>query len=299
VEERETVDSGRRSGPRLFLTGYLVDGSRVYYPMAGATPNEAAIDREIERARRLEYDFLKTYVRLPDHLQQRAIENAHRIGIPVSSHEIYPSAAFGVDSVEHFSATSRRGYSPKVSLLLRAYQDVVGIVAGSGMTLTPTLALGRARLAIRDTPELRSDPRWQMQPVWVRAAFDRDAPWTGGGLQQRPETLMAYHKAGVPILAGTDSPLVPYGISLHLELEAYVAAGLTPFEALRTATVNVARALHVDRDLGTVQAGKLADLVIVEGDPLADISATRNVRTVIVNGVPMRVEELTAIEGRR
>ena len=294
VAEREAVESGRRPGPRLFLTGYLVDGNRIYYPMAGATPTEAAIDREIERARRLEYDFLKTYVRLPDRLQQRAIEGAHRIGIPVSSHEIYPSGAFGVDSVEHFAATSRRGYSPKVSLLLRAYDDVVGIVAGSGMTLTPTLALGRARPAILDTPGVRNDPRWQMQPAWVRAGFDPAARRPGAGLQQRPETLMAYHKAGVPIIAGTDSPLVPYGISLHLELEAYVAAGLTPFEALQTATVNVARALHVDRDLGTVQAGRLADLAIVEGNPLADIRATRNVRMVIVNGALMRMEDLTA-----
>ena len=70
---------------------------------------------KLERARRLDYDLLKTYVRLPDLLQKRAIEGAHSIGIPVSSHEIYPSALSGIDSVEHTGATSRRGYSPKQS----------------------------------------------------------------------------------------------------------------------------------------------------------------------------------------
>jgi imidazolonepropionase-like amidohydrolase len=72
---------------------------------------------------------------------------------------------------------------------------------------------------------------------------------------------------------------MPYG-----ELEEYVAAGLTPFEALQTATTNTARLLNADGDIGTIQVGKLADLVIVEGDPLADIKAARRVRTVIKNG---------------
>ncbi|MBA2304945.1 MAG: PD40 domain-containing protein, partial [Acidobacteria bacterium] len=292
--EREAVDSGRRPGARLFFNGYLMDGTRVFYPMAATAPTEAAIDREIELARRLEYDLVKTYVRLPDALQKRAIEGAHRIGIPVSSHEVYPAAAFGVDGVEHFSATSRRGYSPKLSPLLRVYDDVVAVVAESGMTVTPTLSLGRARPAIMRSPELRSDPRWQIQPEWVRGQFGPDAAARDARPQQLPGTLMAYHKAGVPIIAGTDSPLVPYGISLHLELEIYVAAGLTPFEALQTATVNVARALRAERDLGTVERGKLADFAIVEGNPLVDIRDTRKVQMVVVNGLVMRVEELTA-----
>jgi imidazolonepropionase-like amidohydrolase len=109
-------------------------------------------------------------------------------------------------------------------------------------------------------------------------------------------TIRALHAAGARIIAGVDSPLVPYGLSLHGELEDYVAAGLSPFEALQTATVNTARLLNADSDLGTLQAGKLADLVIVEGDPLADIKAARRVRTVIKNG---EVYELSALLERR
>jgi Tol biopolymer transport system component/imidazolonepropionase-like amidohydrolase len=287
VAEREAVEAGRRGGPRLFTTGYVIDGSRIYYPISAPSTTEAAIDRELERARRLDFDLLKTYVRLPDRLQRRAIEGAHRIGIPVSSHEVYPAAAFGVDSVEHLAATSRRGYSPKVSLLGRAYDDVIGIVSQAGMTITPTIVLGRARGEIDRAPELRADPRWQIFPEWVRAPFEAPAQPAapGAASTQTPETLMKYHRTGVRILAGTDSPIVPYGISLHLELELYVRAGMTPFEALQTATINVARALHVERDLGTIEPGKLADLTIVEGNPLDDIRATRNVKFVVVGGV--------------
>jgi imidazolonepropionase-like amidohydrolase len=304
IAEREAVDAGRRPGPRLFATGYVVDGNRIYYPTAAPATTEAAIDREIERARALEFDLLKTYVRLPDALQQRAIEGAHKIGIPVSSHEIYPAAAFGIDSVEHFSATSRRGYSPKVSLLGRAYEDVIRLVSTAGMTVTPTLVLGSGRAAIQRATALRAEPRWQILPEWVRASFD--APVgpastiaTGAAATQRGETLIAYQKAGVRIIAGTDAPILPYGIALHFELEQYVLAGLTPYEALQTATVNVARALRVDRDLGTIESGKLADLTIVDGNPLADIRATRNVRMVVVGGVVYTVEELANVSDSR
>ena len=123
---------------------------------------------EVERARRLDYDLLKTYVRLPDLMQKRAIEGAHKIGIPVSSHEIYPSALSGVDSVEHTGATSRRGYSPKQSSTGRSYEDVIQIIAKSQMTITPTAALGGYQRLVAREPELLDDPRTQLFPQWAR-----------------------------------------------------------------------------------------------------------------------------------
>ena len=124
LESKEAIASGRRAGPTVFTTGYLLDGRRPYYPMATTAPDETVVDLELERARRLDYDMLKTYVRLPDLLQKRAIDGAHRLGIPTSSHEIYPAALSGSDSVEHTGATSRRGYSTKQSAMGRAYEDV-------------------------------------------------------------------------------------------------------------------------------------------------------------------------------
>jgi Tol biopolymer transport system component len=304
LEDREAIDSGRRVGPRVFFTGYLLDGARPYYPLASPSPSAAVVEMELERARRLGYDMLKTYVRLPDLLQKQAIDGAHKIGIPVSSHEIYPSALGGVDSVEHTGATSRRGYSPKQSSTGRSYEDVIQIITKSQMTITPTAALGGFQRLLAREPELVNDPRAQLFPQWVRETMQPSAPQGRGGRgggggrggAQGPNaafvTIKALHAAGVRIIAGTDSPLVPYGISLHGELEDYVAAGLTPFQALQTATVNPARLLAADADLGTVQVGKLADLVVVEGDPLVDIKAARRVRTVVKNGEIYEVASL-------
>jgi imidazolonepropionase-like amidohydrolase len=95
-----------------------------------------------------------------------------------------------------------------------------------------------------------------------------------------------FNEAGVLLLAGTDVgvPLQVPGISLHVELERLVEAGLTPLEALQTATVNPARVLEMADSLGTVEPGKLADLVLLDANPLADISNTQRIRAVIADG---------------
>jgi imidazolonepropionase-like amidohydrolase len=96
------------------------------------------------------------------------------------------------------------------------------------------------------------------------------------------------------VLAGTDSPINPYGMSLLLELEHYVRGGLTPAEALRTATAVPAEALGISADLGTIDAGKLADLIVVDGNPLDDIRQLRRVRQVMRGGVLHEVQALLA-----
>jgi imidazolonepropionase-like amidohydrolase len=90
------------------------------------------------------------------------------------------------------------------------------------------------------------------------------------------------HRAGIPIVAGTDQT-VP-GHSLHRELELYVQAGFTPMEAIQAATLVPARVMGVEKEVGTIEAGKRADLIVVDGDPLADIRNTRNVELTITGG---------------
>ena len=115
LERKEAWASGQRLGPRLFFTGHLLDGPRVYYGQAVPIADRDRLVQELDRARRLSFDLIKTYVRLPDELQREAIRLAHEAGIPVSSHEVYPAALFGADAVEHLGATSRRSFNPKVS----------------------------------------------------------------------------------------------------------------------------------------------------------------------------------------
>ncbi len=98
---------------------------------------------------------------------------------------------------------------------------------------------------------------------------------------------MAIGRSGARIVAGTDTP---NPASLHAELMAYVAAGMTPYEALRTATVTPAAALGIDA--GSIEPGKLADMIMVEGNPLEDIANARRVRRVIANGRVIELAEL-------
>jgi imidazolonepropionase-like amidohydrolase len=101
-----------------------------------------------------------------------------------------------------------------------------------------------------------------------------------------PETLAAMRRAGVNFLAGTDAPNVwaTPGASLHQELALFVETGLTPLEALQTATLNPAKYLGLLDTLGTIEVGKLADLVLLDADPLADIKNTRKIAAIIING---------------
>ena len=93
-------------------------------------------------------------------MQKRIIEEAHRMGMPVTSHELYPAVAYGADGVEHIRGTSRRGYSPKISELSRSYRDVIDLLTASKMTLTPTIGIqGGFRLqTLRDRSWI-DDPR--------------------------------------------------------------------------------------------------------------------------------------------
>jgi imidazolonepropionase-like amidohydrolase len=106
-------------------------------------------------------------------------------------------------------------------------------------------------------------------------------------VEKELELVSEMHRAGVPFLAGTDTAAGVYvfpGFSLHEELELFVKAGFTPAEALRTATSNPARFLGMEDRLGTVENGKLADLVLLDRNPLEDIGSTRAIFAVVANG---------------
>jgi imidazolonepropionase-like amidohydrolase len=106
--------------------------------------------------------------------------------------------------------------------------------------------------------------------------------------------VAAVVKGGGRVIAGTDSPINPYGVALLSELEHYVRGGLSPAEAIRTATAVPAEAMGLGADLGTIEAGKLADLVVVDGDPLTAITDLRKTRRVVKGGAVYDVAALLA-----
>jgi imidazolonepropionase-like amidohydrolase len=303
LEEREAYLAGARPGPRVLSTGEPFDGTRIYYPGGTALDGGAQVASRIAWAREMRFDFVKTYVRLPDLLQQRIIEDAHGLGLPVTSHEIYPAVAYGADGVEHIRGTSRRGFSPKMSELRRSYRDVVDLLTSSGMTLTPTIGIqgGHQLLTLRDAAWI-DDPR-------IQQMFPSSATTAARGLRDRApdpadlamrealvgpqERLVArVVRGGGRVIGGTDSPIIPYGLSLLMELEHYVRGGLTPAEALRTATSVAAEAMGAADQIGVVAPGRLADLVIVDGNPLVAITDLRRTRRVVKGGVVYDVDRL-------
>lgn len=251
VERREAAASNRRPGPRVFTAGPLNEGARVSYGVSETIGTMEMAEKAVRLSSDLELNLLKSYVRQDYTVQKKIIDLAHASGIPVTSHELFPSVAYGVDQMEHFGATSRRGYSLKSSRLNHSYQDVIDLIVESGVVVTPTLAMGER-------------PGRDMSP--------------------QMSTLRRIIEGGGRIQAGTDSPFIPHAEALHRELELYVKAGISPFKALRTATSESALALGAEDEIGSIRPGMMADLLLVEGDPLSNISAIRQVRMVFKSG---------------
>lgn len=300
LQRKETWTSGIVPGPREFFTGNLQDGQRIYYGLANSL-SEAGMELELNRADKLGYDLLKTYVRMSDYMQKRVTEFAHSKGIPVSSHEIFPATAYGVDNVEHVGATSRRGYSPLRSTMTRSYQDVTDLIIKSGVRVTPTAALygGFSYLTFKDSTLFNNKQYVALYSDVFRSSYRGMAKRMSANMEGTKVTLQGLQKTirtivagGAHITAGTDSPILPYGLSLHLEIQAYVDGGLTPYQALQSATIWAAESLAVDKDLGSIEPGKLADIILVEGDPLKNIRDAWNVTTVMKNGMVWKVEDL-------
>lgn len=162
----------------------------------------------------------------------------------------------------------------------------------AGTWVTPTLAVAAdprcpgSPVPLPDSARLAGIPAFLRPFVQLRDTARADVERGCRRLARLVAIVGEMHRAGVPILAGSDAPnpgVVP-GIGLHQELELLVAAGLTPLQALQAATVQPARFLGMADSLGTVQAGRRADLVLLGADPLADIRNTRAVRAVVMNG---------------
>ncbi len=293
LEEREAIDAGQRPGPRMFVTGYLIDGQRTVWEMGTTVATTAEADRQVAQADALGYDMIKTYVHTSEPMRRYIVEAAHKRGMTVASHEIYPAATYGSDSAEHLDGNgAARGNGSKATQLNFSYDDVAQVLAKSGMTITPTTSLFTPYdELIGDKAFTTTDARWKLQPAWVRSGpgMSFADPIAVAHLRT---SLLRLHKAGVRIVAGTDSPFTPIGINTHNEIEQAAKAGLTPLEAIQTATSVPAELLGVAKDLGTVEPGKLADLVLVEGDPLKDVRDARNVRKVMKNGQLYEVSDL-------
>jgi len=300
LQHREAYSSGTANGPRLFTTAEAVDGERVYYPMMIPTTSEAQLHREFARLKALDFDFVKLYVRLPFNWAEQGVQFAHsQMGVETASHYLLPAVALGEDGMSHISATSRTGYAYSRTFVGHSYADVRTLLQESGMwaittVLSPTMYV--------ESPDMADDPRYQVAPPWERirlkAGRDNDLKVDQTNnikrVQYEEETVGSVLKNGGVVLAGTDSPLDLPGTSLQLNLRSQVKFGIAPWQALETATSLPAKAFGLSKDLGTIEPGKLADLIIVAGDPLKNIDDAAKVQCVMKNGFLQSVGAIMA-----
>jgi imidazolonepropionase-like amidohydrolase len=270
--------------------------------------------------------LIKVYSRLRPAMISAVVREARARGVPVAAHlgrtTALEAATAGVASIEHLSGIADAASRDRdrlrkahddfldgwtafelewLSLSPASLDEVARQLIARGVTIVPTLALHEAFSRLAD-PALLHDPALADVPAttlkaWAPEDLMGRARWTAATLDQFKRALPVlqrfvgrYAALGGRVAAGTDTAqqfVVP-GASLHRELELYVAAGLSPARALRSATADAADLLGISARAGTIAVGKDADLVLIDGDPLADIRATRRILTVIRLGVVVR-----------
>lgn len=295
IEMREALDAGNMIGPRMFAATPLWEGNRAFYSFARTLRTPEIADLEIAKAKALGTDYMKSYVRAPIPIMSRIAQAGLDIGIPTGTHMLAPGAAAGLGGTTHLSATQRMGYGWSKSVGGFTYQDAYDLHAKSGFNVVDTL-FSSLSLSGQD-PSLLAGERVTvlMPPGFVNGLLTRAAPTPAQVISAKKEADQSAKvaAAGGLLAIGTDSPLFAPGVLLHTGLRASGLA-VSNHQALQNVTINAARMSFVDKDLGTVEVGKLADLTIVSGNPLTDLKAAANVQYVVKNGVTMSLAEIVA-----
>ncbi len=289
---RDQISSGALAGPRIVASGPILDGAKpaVVGSIACASAEEGR--EAVRRVARDGADFVKIYSWLGREAYFAIAEESARAGLAFAGHlpnsvSAAEAARSGQKSMEHLMGVVPAGATEADKAALFAE------FRRHGTWQTPTLVALRS-VAMFGDPDLERDGRLRAVPAPILEFWKAGGPgmtkWDPAGRRRRFESELALvgemHRAGVKILAGSDTPN-PYvfpGSGLHDELELLVRAGLTPLEALRSATLRAAEYLGEQGHAGNVAAGMRADLVLLGGDPLESISNTRRTEAVVLNG---------------
>lgn len=326
---RQQTAAGKMLGPHIVAAGALVDGPKPRWPAAVIATNEQEGREAVRSLKQRGADFIKVYDKLPRPAYFAIADEAKKHGLPFAGHvpvavSVVEASDAGQKSIEHLTgvllacaadeADLRKEFSEQwnVRLQVKALagyredkaQALFARFVKNGTWHCPTLTVLRA-LAFLDDKEFTADERVKYITPYLRnMLYPKGTIASPEEFADRKKVFRKYlavvgamRKAGVALLAGTDTPN-PYcfpGFSLHDELGLLVQAGLTPMEALQAATRNPAQYLGRSKELGTVEAGKIADLVLLDANPLADIGNTRRVAAVVVGGKLLRRAALRAM----
>jgi imidazolonepropionase-like amidohydrolase len=296
---KHNVSKGNIEGPEIFTAGVLLNSPQIAIPFVEKQiSTEEQAREEVRHQAEAGVDFIKLYVGLPPNLVKAAIDEAHSLGIRVIGHLYMTSwtdaANLGIDALAHGVPVSpfllpsgdkreqflENGGGPfehllwldLVDLNSTEIKEMINALVENDIPVDPTLSIYEAMLKDdgddEDADDGFSDPQNQLR--WAKVL----------------QLTKIMYDNGVQILSGTDIPnfgLVP-GASLHNELELLVEAGIKPLEVIKIATNNGATALGIDDRVGTIQPEKQADMIILSANPIKNISNTKEIEAVLVDG---------------
>ena len=326
LARRKRIEEGKEIGTRIVIAG-IIDGRG---PFQGPTKVLVSTEQEaraaVDNYAKLGYVQIKIYSSVKPDLVPAIIEEAHKKGLRVSGHIPAEMTAaqcvkLGFDEIQHanflmlnftpdvkntntptrFTEVAKRGAD--LDLNSADVQSFVKLLQERHTTLDPTLSVFEDMFLTRAgqlPPGFQ--PIAKRLPPQVRRGLLSSGLTPPAGMDEQyrksfakmVELVGMMYRAGVPIEDGTDS--MP-GFAYHRELELDVAAGIPPEKVLQNATLNSARIMKLDRDLGSVSPGKLADLTLVDGDPTSNISNVRKTALVVKDGVIYRPAELYSALG--
>lgn len=322
MEWRKDVADGKIIGPRMVISGPMLDGylpnGKLRFPSSIAITTPGSAVAAVNLLKLQGVDFIKVQSVISHDAYLAAAAEAHKQGLPIVGHvpdkvRLKEVVEAGQKSIEHLMGIFE-GCSMEEDKFIKGEGDLklllttqdqqrcdslLKMLAQNQTWQVPTLAWQRGGTFL-DQRDLNHQPLDKYVP-----AYWRDVTWHRFTDEMMPDLLRdplalrqeyfahnlqmvgALHHAGVPFMTGTDTAAGVYimpGFSLHDELANFVEAGFTPMEALQTATSNPARFLGMEARLGSVEPGKIADLVLLSANPLEDIRNTRKISIVVANG---------------
>ncbi len=330
VALKNAMNLGSVLGPRMFVAGSMIDGAPPTYPNATGVATGDQARRAVDQRAIAGVDYLKIYTKMTPALLRPLMDEAEQLRLRVAAHlgktDALTAARAGVVSIEHMAgivqaATGNPTYTGAHTTFLPGWTTeekgwagldsstvarTARTLAQTRVAIVPTLVL-HDMMARLDNPILLSRPG--MEDVPNNAQSVRSVPsllrrtgWRSSDFdafrrsrRRQDQFVREYKRAGGAIAAGSDAAnqlLIP-GYSLHEEMSLLVAAGLNPVEAITAATRRGAQLLGAD-SLGLLTPGKVADLVVLNGNPASNISATRNIAMVILRGRVVRPDSLRA-----
>jgi len=319
---RREIAEGKIIGPRMVIAGPMLDGylpsGKLRFPSSIAVTSPADAVAAVDSLKKQGVDFIKVQSEISPDAYVAAAAEAHKLGLPFVGHvpdkvRLREVVAAGQKSVEHLMGIFE-GCSTQEDKFIRgegnlklllSTQDkqrcdaLIKLLAQHQTWQVPTLAWQRGGEFLDQPDAKRASLDKYVPPYW------RDVTWRRFTDEMMPDLLHdplalrqeyfarnlqivgAMHRAGVPFMAGTDAAPGVYimpGFSLHDELANFVEAGFTPMESLQTATSNPARFLGMQASLGSVETGKIADLVLLAANPLDDIRNSKKISAVLTHG---------------